>query len=684
LLASAAIAGAGTAAAAECPNEAFRQGPSATLPECRAFEMVTPVDKDGGAGVYLYGEVHADPTGDAVAFASPSAYGNAEGNSLNNRYIGTRAGGAWGVNAIDGPQAIQENIMTRTTFAVSDNLEWALTASKEAIVPGAVPYGSNLYLRNARTGQTILVSARAGNAAFEEWATINAAPYVGASSDWSHVLLFSKQALAPGAVEGESNLYEFSEGELKLAAPAGAKPAVKSSEAYQPNVMSADGHRFFYTQGGVLYMHEDGAPAPIAVTASEKSGEEGVLKQGSFLGATPNGDIVFFSSRENLTGESEGEALYRYEADAPAGQRLTDLTPDSIIESGSSSAFGVAEGFSEDGTFVYFSSSAVLVPNAELPPITQGIVYAWHGRPGETGAVRMVAATEPGVGDTSHPYQYRVSADGRFLAMASASKLTPDVKTSPNCPAIVNSGVPAEHCVNVFAYSYDRDQLTCITCVETPLGNSEVGGLDSLIEVFNYVPRSVLNDGTVYLNTADALVPSDTNGITDVYGWKDGTPALLSTGVGDSRSLFGDASPDGTNVFLRTGLRLVGQDNDQALDVYDARVDGGLAGQAGTEATVACAGEESCRTDTTTTGAPASDPASSTLRGEGNVSTAKSCVAARGRVARARTRARSLRRRAKKASSAAQARKLRRRAHRQTTHVKQLKKKARKCEGGGR
>ena len=54
---------------------------------------------------------------------------------------------------------------------------------------------------------------------------------------------------------------------------------------------------------------------------------------------------------------------------------------------------------------------------------------------------------------------------------------------------------------------------------------------------------------------------------------------LISTGKSDSPSLFADASTDGSSVFFFTRSRLVGQDEDELQDVYDARIGGGLASQ---------------------------------------------------------------------------------------------------------
>jgi hypothetical protein len=82
-------------------------------------------------------------------------------------------------------------------------------------------------------------------------------------------------------------------------------------------------------------------------------------------------------------------------------------------------------------------------------------------------------------------------------------------------------------------------------------------------------------------------------------------------------------------VFFTTRQRLVAQDVDQNSDVYDARVDGGLAGQEQTPA-AGCEGDI-CQ------GAPSSppgfaSPSSSTLSGVGNLSSPVSAPAVKKAV----------------------------------------------------
>jgi hypothetical protein len=91
---------------------------------------------------------------------------------------------------------------------------------------------------------------------------------------------------------------------------------------------------------------------------------------------------------------------------------------------------------------------------------------------------------------------------------------------------------------------------------------------------------------------------------------------LISTGQSPDESYFGDASTSGGDVFFFTRQSLVSQDQDNNVDVYDAREHGGLASQ-NAVATSPCVSER-CRGSSST--APAFEvPSSVTLSGSGNL-----------------------------------------------------------------
>ena len=116
-----------------------------------------------------------------------------------------------------------------------------------------------------------------------------------------------------------------------------------------------------------------------------------------------------------------------------------------------------------------------------------------------------------------------------------------------------------------------------------------------------FLTRNLSEDGSrCFFQTQEALVSQDKNRQTDVYEWEregaggvDGCSSasatfsassggclyLISTGESGDPSYFGDASADGSDVFFFTRQALVGQDRDENDDVYDARVEGGIAAQ---------------------------------------------------------------------------------------------------------
>src|SRR5690606_39060020 len=88
--------------------------------------------------------------------------------------------------------------------------------------------------------------------------------------------------------------------------------------------------------------------------------------------------------------------------------------------------------------------------------------------------------------------------------------------------------------------------------------------------------RNLSSEGHVFFETLESLLPQDTNGKKDVYIWQDGELDLISTGRSSDHSQFASATPDGKDVFFVTRERLSGWDFDGHLDLYTARVGGGL------------------------------------------------------------------------------------------------------------
>jgi hypothetical protein len=148
----------------------------------------------------------------------------------------------------------------------------------------------------------------------------------------------------------------------------------------------------------------------------------------------------------------------------------------------------------------------------------------------------------------------------------------------------------------VFLYDAGTGRLHCVSCNSTgaqPLGPGTLQG-EFDVQGSSVVHRvtSFSSDGSrLFFQSGDALVAGDTNGQQDVYEWEqagsgscpagrsEGCVYLISGGVSPDPSYFLDASPSGNDAFFATRAQLVGQDQDNLFDVYDARVGGGLPQQ---------------------------------------------------------------------------------------------------------
>jgi hypothetical protein len=376
-------------------------------------------------------------------------------------------------------------------------------------------------------------------------------------------------------------------------------------------------------------------------------------KPAAFLAATSSGpSVVFFASSGKLTNDAttgpsdEGLDFYRY--DSASGQ-LVDLIPDPAALNGAE--FRGLLGISAEGTRAYFMANGVVgngaargatQGNCTLPPTPRtgepsgkcnlylweegeglryiatlnadGPVYASSTEASLSDASNWVTSAEQGVEPTA-----RVSEDAGILVFRSQEQLT----ESPT------EGIP-----QFYRYQVGDNRLSCITCSST---SGEERSLPTLFNIESFMSifspptltRNLSADGGRFVfQTAAALVPEDVNGASgcpdvrqpfssvpncqDVYEWEtpgegscteassafrpanEGCLYLLSTGVSDEPSFIADADSSAANVFFFTSQQLVTQDRDQLVDVYDARVGGGLTAQLEGVAE-ACTGILACR-----------------------------------------------------------------------------------------
>ena len=80
-----------------------------------------------------------------------------------------------------------------------------------------------------------------------------------------------------------------------------------------------------------------------------------------------------------------------------------------------------------------------------------------------------------------------------------------------------------------------------------------------------------------FFESRSRLVPEDTDDAYDVYQWGNGGLSLLSTGTSDTDgAMFVGNDRSGTNVYFATRDQLTWQDRDRVLDIYTARIGGGV------------------------------------------------------------------------------------------------------------
>ena len=583
-----------TAAEAECPNEQARGGFSAALPDCRAYELVSPVSKDTG-------EPDTEDGKDYVGHNSPEQPNIGHGvNNLvasdGNRFsyianeilsaqssgvefIASRGASGWSTEDalplqpytadrctwFEGGVMKYASDLSKAIIVVNSNLNEKCHAEAREVVSGEPLGDENLLLRdNSDGGSYRLINLTPPGVAPETPSLL------GASGDLNVVVFSERASLTPEAPSDTENLYEWNEGVLRLLrfeSPSGAPLAGTLVR------ISNDGSDEFFTAGGNLYVRLNGGERTVQL--DETRGGSGPGGGGALAAVTADGSQVFFTDNATagLTSDTvagSGTNLYRY--DLSTGQ-LSDLTPVSDAEAG-------LVGISEDGSYVYFSSKGVLSGSeanqfGETAQNGQENLYLQHG-----GTLTFLR--HAGAGST-------VSANGAFL-------LT----------------------LNGYLYSVAANRFVS-TGVD--FGGPNFVGVHTASEHAPFLS----NSGQVFFQEGGVLLPRDTDGQTNVYEFDyESGLHLISSGTSSTESVLLGASPSGNDVFFLTRQSLVAQDSAQeANKIYDARVDGGFP-----EPVVAsCTTADACRAAPEPQPSLFGAPSSETFSGAGNISEAPSTPA---------------------------------------------------------
>jgi hypothetical protein len=653
----------------DCPNQAFRSGFGADLADCRAYELVSPLDKNNG-DVFPLGRgafFQAAADGEGFTYPSLTAFGDPQSAPLASRYLARRGPEGWAGRSISPPREITIPIDGGVPsladafkeFSPDLSQAWLLHESTNTLAPGAVAGYADLYRRdNLADSYEALTRATPPHREPRNYYP----EFQGTSADGSHALFRVADSLtanAPSLGADKTVLYEFTGGKLRLVSilPNG-NAATSSSSAGSANrfdhfslgqsvyrAISADGSTIYWSSnakeganGGKLYVRIGGAKTyPVSETASGDPAQ--------FWTASADGSKAFFTSAPVLADNPSD--LYEYDLAAKAS---------TLLAHGVTSVIGAGE----DGSRLYFVSTEALTgsgpnsqgaePAAGKPNLylREGGALAFVATVSETDAAGIVAGTFPPSPGYAEP-KFRVSRltpDGRHLVFMSTAPLTGYDNRD------LATGKPV---AEVYRYSAADGSLECVSC--NPTGVRARGReiareylAAARIPVWatqSYPSRVLSDDGSrLFFESFEALVPRDTDGRGDVYEWEEagsgdcsqaapefspaagGCVSLISSGKSSSDSEFLDASPDGRDVFILTASGLLPQDYG-LIDVYDARAGGGFPPPQGPPA--ACEGE-ACQGLPSPPDDPT--PASSSFQGAGNVAAKPSRPCPKGKVRR--------------------------------------------------
>jgi sugar lactone lactonase YvrE len=471
-----------------CPNEEFRSGnlaplgePSSSLPDCRAYEQASPLDKDGGDVIGFPQLVKAASDGSGITFGSTFGIPGGKGAQDLPLYLASRGEGeeGWSTQGLLPPASTGERNRSMVGWLPD------FSASFGVAVKLATPREQALFELHRDGSPPTQMTPYTGMDTESDFA------YAGASKDASEVVfevpakLPPKEGdgLIPEAKEGHPNVYAWdsesgrvnlasvmnTQAESEEALPKGAFAGPYWWVRDNPNsggakvdhylqeerAVSSDGSAFFTAVGsGQLYRRlnptepqsaldsngnctEPAKACTIHISESRTPPDPQGSQPAAFQAASADGSKAFFTSSEELTADANTGPVQpqaQIGRAKPEGSEAKEVKEDFLP----THALGIA--VAPDGKHIYWANpTSGTIGRAELNGSTVTNEEPRFIEPGETEA-ETHPESEPGVFHSAPSTPRYVAVDANHVYWTNTGPLgEEDVTTLPE-PGPVEGG----------------------------------------------------------------------------------------------------------------------------------------------------------------------------------------------------------------------------------------------------
>ncbi len=556
-----------------CANQALRVGPSAQLPDCRAYELVTPADTTGrpprsvGFVGNLFPTVEASPAGDALWFKieggslpDSSGIGSFEGDP----YLATRGASGWtstlaGASGDEATVSIPGSTSPDQGYAFwSARIEGPLVLNDEETQYLRYPDGRSELIGRGSLGtdpkaRGRLITENGAHVIFESLNTTKPAKQLEPIAPPEGTPALYDRTIDPVTGEEETHVVSLLPGDVT--------PTVGQNESYRG--ASRDGEGIAFEIANKLYLR-------VGNETTYEAGE-GV----TFAGVSEGGDRVFYLQGGNL--------------------KALDTASEEVIDfssTGNVTPVNVATG----GTRAYFVSPSVLGganPQGDSAQAGEQNLYL-----SEEGAISFVATVTDR--DVEGAAEGTTDGLGLWTEVLSSQPAKDPSRLNPNGSVLLFqsradiTGSGESEFGQVYRYDSNA-RLHCLSCI--PTKTPATGGaslqtitFDSLdpppLSPSAFVPNLTPAGNRVFFESDEALVSTDTDQVKDVYEWEaqgigscgqtGGCVYLISSGQSERDNFLYAHSQSGDDVFFSTEDVLTDLDTGGAASIYDAKVGGGF------------------------------------------------------------------------------------------------------------